>query len=83
MNPQEEIRKFIEQLLQQKGDMDPVRDADSLIFRGRLESFDVLQVVMFLEQQFGLDFARIGFDQEKLDSIDLIGELVRSNATPA
>jgi acyl carrier protein len=81
MNTQQEIRTFIEQLLQQKGDLAPIGDADSLMLSGRLESIDVLEVVMFLERRFGVDFAQTGFDQAQLDSILLIDELVRSYAS--
>jgi hypothetical protein len=34
---------------------------------------------MFLEQSFGLDFATIGFDRDRLDSIDAIALLVESS----
>jgi acyl carrier protein len=79
MNPQQEIRNFIEKLLRKKGDLGPFDDAESLILGGRLESIDAVEIVMFLENRFGLNFAEIGFDQISIDSINLIHGLVRSH----
>ncbi len=81
MSSQQEIRTFIEQVLREKGDLRPIGDTDSLMLSGRLESIDVLGIIMFLERRFGLNFARIGFDQTQLDSIQLIDELVQSHAS--
>lgn len=83
MDPQQEIRTFIEELLREKGDLRPIEDADSLMLSGRLESIDVLGIIMFLERRFGVNFARIGFDQANLDSIQLIAGVVRSHASLA
>jgi acyl carrier protein len=37
-----------------------------------------VEIVVFLEEQFGLDFAVIGFDQEKIDTVDAIASLVET-----
>ena len=79
MNHQQEIRTFIEELLRRKGDLQPFDDAESLILGGRLESIDAVEIVVFLENRFGLDFADIGFDQANIDSINLIDGLVRTH----
>jgi len=84
MNAQQEIRAFIERQLQEKGDLDPVADADSLILMsGRLDSLDAVGIIAFLEDRFGLNFARIGFDLEQIDSIQRMSELVRTHASLA
>jgi acyl carrier protein len=80
MSERSEIQSFVAGLLRQKGDQAPFADSDSLILSGRLESIDAIQIVMFLESRFGLDFARIGFDQTQIDSVDLIVVLTRSYA---
>jgi len=78
--PQEKIRLLIEDLLQRKGDLHAFADSDSLVLSGRLDSLDVLEIVAFLEREFGIDFGDHPFDQQILDSIDeitaLIGEAV-------
>jgi acyl carrier protein len=71
------IRQFIERLLAQKGDQRPFSDSDSLVFSGRLQSVDVVEVVVFLEEQWAIDFAQIGFDQTQFDSVDAIQGLIQ------
>jgi acyl carrier protein len=78
MNHQQEIRTFIEELLRKKGDLKPFDDAESLILGGRLESIDAVEIVMFLEGRFGVNFADIGFDQANIDSVELILGLART-----
>lgn len=79
MDYQEEIRDFIQGLLRKKRDDEPFDDAESLILGGRLESIDAVEIVMFLENRFGLNFAEIGFDQASIDSIELIQNLVQAH----
>jgi acyl carrier protein len=76
MSEREEIRSFISELLRRKGEEAGFSDSASLILAGRLGSVDAVEIVMFLESRFGVDFATIGFDQAQIDSIDLILELV-------
>ena len=72
------IRQFIERLLAQKGDRQPFRDSDSLILNGRLQSVDAVEVVVFLEEQWSIDFTQIGFDHNQIDSVDAILALIES-----
>jgi acyl carrier protein len=71
------IRQFVQQLLVQKGDQRPFSDSDSLVFSGRLQSVDAVEVVVFLEEKWGIDFASIGFDESQIDSVDAIEALVQ------
>lgn len=73
-----EIRFFVQQLLDAKGDHRPLADDESLLLSGRLQSVDAVEMVVFLEEKFGLDFADIGFDREQLDSVDAIYALTQS-----
>jgi acyl carrier protein len=71
------IREFVQQLLAQKGDQRPFSDSDSLVLSGRLQSVDAVEVVVFLEEKWGIDFATIGFDETQIDSVDAIDSLVQ------
>ena len=71
------IRQFLQQLLVQKGDQQPFGDSDSLVMSGRLQSLDAVEVVVFLEQHWGIDFASIGFDESQIDTVDAIDALVQ------
>jgi acyl carrier protein len=72
------IRKLLQDLLKTKGDRLDFSDSDLLITSGRLQSIDTLEVVVFLEEKYGIDFAEHGFDQNELDSVDRIMTLINT-----
>jgi acyl carrier protein len=76
MNNRLVIREFVQNLLSQKGDRAAFADSEQLIARGRLQSVDTVEVVIFLEEKYGIDFAEIGFDQNQVESIDNIMALI-------
>jgi acyl carrier protein len=78
MKEKAEIRDFVQNLLIGKGDSQPFEDQDSLLLSGRLQSIDAVDIVVFLEERFAIDFAKIGFDQEQIDSIDAICALIQT-----
>jgi acyl carrier protein len=80
MKGKEDIRHLVEKLLAANGDDDPVRDNESLLNSGRLQSIDAVEIVVFLEADFGIDFADIGFDRESIDTIDAIYDLAVSTS---
>jgi len=75
-----DIRKFVQSLLIKNGDNEPLTDQESLLLSGRLQSIDAVEIVLFLEENFGIDFAEIGFDREQIDSIDAIHALTQTAA---
>jgi acyl carrier protein len=75
----ETIRQLLMRILQKNGDTRGFTDTDSLVLSGRFQSLDVLEVVVFLEERFGLDFSD-GFDQSRLDSVEEILCFLRSGA---
>ena len=74
------IREFIQGLLSKNGDNGPVADDEQLITDGRLQSVDTLEVLLFLEEKYELDFGESGFDQTHVESVDSIMELITANA---
>jgi acyl carrier protein len=76
MNDQTAVREFIGSLLRRKGDTHPFTDTDSLVLSGRLDSLDVLEIVVFLERQYAFDFGDRPFDQQLVDSVDEIKDLI-------
>jgi len=75
-----EIREFVRKLLARKGDTEPFTDDGSLLLSGRLQSVEAIELAVFLEEKFGVDFAKLGFDQEMIDSLDAISALVQDSA---
>ena len=65
------VREFVGSLLRRKDDTSSFTDSDSLVLSGRLDSIEILQIVVFLEDH-GIDFNDQEFDQEAFDSIDRI-----------
>jgi acyl carrier protein len=78
MDHREEIRKCLKDLLLLKGDKQPFSDDASLLLSGRLASVDAVEIVVFLEEKFGIDFAEVGFDQSLIDSVDAIDSLIHA-----
>jgi len=81
MDPRAAIRQLLQDLLIQKGDQQLFNDSDSLVLSGRLQSIDAVEIVVFLEEKWGIDFARIGFDESLIDSIDAIDALIHRAET--
>jgi acyl carrier protein len=78
MDEREEIREFLKELLLQKGDKQPFSDSASLLVSGRLASVDAIEIVIFLEEKFGVNFSDLGFDQTLIDSVDAIDALIQT-----
>jgi acyl carrier protein len=75
----ETIRQLLREILRKNNDTRAFSDTDSLILTGRFQSMDVLEIVVFLEGSFGVDFSE-GFDQSRLDSVEEILNFLRTAA---
>jgi len=80
MKGKADIHEFVQELLTRSGDSQPLADQDSLLLSGRLQSIDAVEIVVYLEENFGIDFAQIGFDRDRIDSVDAIFALVHDAA---
>ena len=76
MSTQAKIRIFLEKILNDKGDSAGFTDQQLLVTEGRLTSLDVMMIVVFLEENYGIDFSDRPFDQNEFDSVDSITALV-------
>jgi acyl carrier protein len=79
MTVQLTINEFIHKLLNEHGYNNEVAPSESLILSGLLDSLAVIHIVVFLEEQFGIDFSAVYFDQSSFDSIDQITDFVQTN----
>ena len=70
MSTQAKIRNFLEKILNDKGDSSGFTDQQLLLTEGRLTSLDVMMIVVFLEENYGIDFSDRPFDQNEFDSVD-------------
>jgi acyl carrier protein len=78
MKGKAEVRAFVLELLVSKGDSQPLADDDPLFLSGRLQSIDAVNIVMFLEELFAIDFTQNRFTQEQIDSVDSICSLIKT-----
>lgn len=76
MNSLDAIRDHIRSLLELKGEPGDVSDTEPLLPAGLIDSMDVVQTVLFLEENFGVDFSVQPFSPDDFESIQSINELV-------
>jgi len=70
------IRQMFRELLERNGDTAPFADDERLFSTGRLQSIDGVEMVVFLEERFGLDFAPGGINPESIDGVANVDALV-------
>lgn len=76
MATKETLRNFLQELLVEYGETGDISDDTSLLISGMLDSLAVLRIVVFLEQEFGLDLSDRGFDQNDFDSVTSIMRMI-------
>lgn len=77
------IRQFIEDNFLFREDRTALSDTESLLDAGLIDSTGVLELVVFLEREFGIAVADADIVPENLDSISRIaGYVVRKTAEP-
>lgn len=74
------LRGFIKEALEKHGDRGELDDTESLFVSGRLDSFSMMQLVMQLEEAFGIDFSNVDFDVSLIDSVNEIEAFVDAHA---
>jgi acyl carrier protein len=77
----QKIREFFVETLKQQSADQSLADNDSLFVSGRLDSFSMMMFVMFLEKEFGIDFAALDFDVNLIDSINEIELFIDSQVS--
>jgi methoxymalonate biosynthesis acyl carrier protein len=75
----EKIRAFIIQSLQLKD----IEDDDNMFEAGLVHSLFAMQIIIFIEKEFGIELELDQVQLENLASIDAITELVETSSVPA
>jgi acyl carrier protein len=78
MDQRQRIRKLLADLLLERDDARPFTDSESLLLSGRLDSLNIVAIVVFLESEFGLSIDPSDFDPMKLGSVDDILALLQT-----
>jgi acyl carrier protein len=79
LNDRTKVRAFVGGLLHNRGAGGDLADSDSLFVSGRLESIAAVEVVCFLESEFGVDFTDVDFEISIIDSVDRIAALAEEH----
>ena len=74
------LRAYLQEALRLHGDKQELADGDSLFLSGRLDSFSMMNLILFLETAFALTFSDLEFDVEKVDSLSAIAALVHAKS---
>jgi acyl carrier protein len=72
----DQVREIVARALAEAGDPDAFTDSASLIVTGRLGSLDVVNILLELEETFGLEIGADDFDPMRFDTVDSIVELL-------
>ena len=78
MNKEIKLKAFIQELLADYGEEKEIGDNDLLVTSGLLDSQAVLRMVVFLEDEFGVDLSEQEFDQNDFDSLTNLMRLINS-----
>jgi len=79
----DQIELFIRGALDSHGDEAELDLDESLFLSGRLDSLTVTRLVVFLEEQFGVDFSSHPFDVGELDSVRQIAAFTERHGAAA
>ncbi len=77
LNTEIAIRKFIANSFMYREGVDSLKDTDSLLDRGLIDSTGVLELVFFVEKTFGIKVNDDEVLPENLDSIQRIASLIQ------
>jgi acyl carrier protein len=75
----EKIRKFLQETLLRNGDTAGFSDDDSLVKSQRLDSLDVMDLLLFIEEHYAIPTHALGEDVTVIDSLNLIIHYVGRN----
>ena len=67
------LRDVVTRRLRTKGDLEPLNDEDRLFQNDRLDSLDAVEIIMSVEEDYGIDFSKINYFDMTL--LDLVAEI--------
>jgi acyl carrier protein len=76
VSKKDQVREIVARALVEAGDRGAFGDGDSLMVSGRLSSLDVVNILLELEEAFGLEVGADDFDPMRFDTVDSIVEML-------
>ena len=77
----QKIRDYLSEALKNQGDKQPLTDNDCLFVSGRLDSVSMMMLVVYLEEEFAVNFKATDFEVGLIDSVDAIALLIDSQVS--
>jgi acyl carrier protein len=76
----EKLIQFLNTIKRPDIPMDRIQDDDGLVKSGLIDSLAMLEIIAFLETEYGIDFSETGIDPVQLESIHAILNLIEKSA---
>ena len=76
----QDLLDFLRTIQRPEYPLDEVEEDTSLVASGLIDSLALLQIVAYLEEAYGIDFATRGVDPEDLRSVGSILDLIAREA---
>lgn len=70
---------FLETIQRADATVAEIGDDEGLVAAGLIDSLALLEIIAFLESEFGLDFSDVGIDPAELESIQAILALIQKH----
>lgn len=71
-----DLKQFLRTIQKPNKPVECVGIDERLVASGLVDSLAIMQIVVYLEEQYGIDFAASGFDPDRLATMGSIVELI-------
>ena len=71
-----DLKVFLRTIQKPNKPVDSVGLDERLVTSGLVDSLAIMQIVVYLEEQYGIDFAASGFDPDRLATMGCIIDLI-------
>ena len=72
----DKIVRFLKTIARPDLSIEQIQDEEGLVKSGLIDSLAMLEIIDFLESEFGMDFSETGIDPTEIESIGKILELI-------
>ncbi|MET1083642.1 MAG: hypothetical protein ABWY12_11425 [Burkholderiales bacterium] len=77
----EELIRFVRTIQKPNSSIENLDDGERLLAVGLIDSLAILQIVLYLEDTYGMDFSVFGVDPDRLGTIGGILDLIEQEVT--
>lgn len=71
-----DLKQFLRTIQKPNKPVESVGEDERLVASGLVDSLAIMQIVVYLEEQYGIDFAARGFDPDRLATMGSIVDLI-------